>query len=171
MLRTPEGKQVFSGKKRYFSRSNQMHQTDQITEIDPYVRTYFWATIWYKHHGCNQEWLQRKRVRNEPCVASSQFVWKVNLRLWALRFYFPWDIGPDVKKALPIITIYREGMILAFRLRRKFGDLPWMRQSTGKMTRLCLWKPLRARSQPNFLLPRPLKRVWIQQIKFVRFTR
>ena len=32
---------------------NQMPYIDQIAEIAPYVRTYFWATVCYKYHGCD----------------------------------------------------------------------------------------------------------------------
>ena len=33
------------------SRSNQMPQTEQITQIAPHVRAYFWVNILYKYHG------------------------------------------------------------------------------------------------------------------------
>ena len=39
----------------YCSRSKQMPWTDQITKIAPYVRTYFWVTIYYKYHDLNSE--------------------------------------------------------------------------------------------------------------------
>ena len=29
---------------------------DQIIEIAPYLRTYFWVTIWYKYQGQDQWW-------------------------------------------------------------------------------------------------------------------
>ena len=35
------------------SRSNQIPYSDQITEIDLYVRTYFWVTIWNKYHDAH----------------------------------------------------------------------------------------------------------------------
>ena len=40
------------GKKVRFvtARSNQMPETYQITDVAPYVRTYFWVTILYKYH-------------------------------------------------------------------------------------------------------------------------
>ena len=38
-------------KKNVFSRSYQMPQTDQITEIATYVRTFFFFAIYYKFHG------------------------------------------------------------------------------------------------------------------------
>ena len=48
MLSTHKGKKVFSEKKNPIGdcfRSNQMPQTDKITEIAPYVRTCYWVTI------------------------------------------------------------------------------------------------------------------------------
>ena len=38
-------KQVFFEKENRLLWSNQIHWTDQISEIAPYVRTYFWVTI------------------------------------------------------------------------------------------------------------------------------
>ena len=42
-------KAFFQGRKEIcdLSRSNRMLSTDQITEISPDVRTYFWVTIYY----------------------------------------------------------------------------------------------------------------------------
>ena len=54
MLRKHERKYVFYDKKNPncdFTRSNQMPETDQLTEIDLYMRTYFWVTIQYKYHA------------------------------------------------------------------------------------------------------------------------
>ena len=52
MLRTYEGKEVFSEEKKISdcSRSKQMPLTGQISDIAPHVRTKFWVTISYKSH-------------------------------------------------------------------------------------------------------------------------
>ena len=41
----------------YYFRSNQMPWTDQIKEIAPHVRTYFWVTISCKYHGAEPQWM------------------------------------------------------------------------------------------------------------------
>ena len=56
MLRTHEGQLVFSDqtKIRFVTALDLikcLKQIKKITEIAPYVRTYFWATIYYMYHG------------------------------------------------------------------------------------------------------------------------
>ena len=57
MLRTDEGKGVFSGEKNcqmcVYSRSKQMPYTHQIIKIILLVHTYFGVTIQYKFYGFN----------------------------------------------------------------------------------------------------------------------
>ena len=54
-----------------YSRSNQMPSTDQITAFAPYVRTVFWATIYYKYHNLVRE--RKSVVAAERQETASKF--------------------------------------------------------------------------------------------------
>ena len=103
--------------------------TYQITEIAPYVRTYFWVTIWCKYHGLN--WIPDgfSLAWNQPPDHASFFMlydhkvltnihstlikysWLLGQTVWIIRRYMPificsWYKLLWIKKKLCLLLFY-----------------------------------------------------------------